>query len=88
MTTTNPVTADLVTAEALPGPSDDGWSWRPTPPAYHGPAAGYVYPGRRVLDIPGRPWPAGTPAECTSTDPGEWITPDALICTGCGLDCT
>lgn len=88
MTTTDPATADRAPTEAQLDLVEAGWHWRPTSPAYHGPAAGYVYPGRRVLDIPGRSWPASTPEECTSTDPGEWITPDVLACTGCGLDCT
>ena len=73
--------------EPPPGPVGAGWSWRPTP-AYHGFSRGYVYPGRQILDVPGRTWPAGRPEDCTSTDPGEWVCDDVLVCTGCGLDCT
>lgn len=44
--------------------------------------------GRPVLDVPGRAWPY-TPETCPTDDcEGEWIDPQHLVCTGCGLDCT
>ena len=55
----------------------------------HGPDHGYVYPGRRVVDVPGRIWPAARPEDCTDTSHTcEWLTEAVLVCRGCGLDVT
>ncbi|MGW2725604.1 hypothetical protein [Streptomyces sp. NPDC001492] len=69
-----------------------GCLWDPwIPTTSHG--GGYVWPGRMVLNVPGRTWPH-LPADCPrpETAPGEWIgegTPaETLVCPGCGLDCT
>lgn len=49
----------------------------------------FVWPGRRTVQLGGRTWPAARPEECTDSGrPTEWITPEILVCTGCGLDCT
>jgi hypothetical protein len=55
----------------------------------HGPDLGYVYPGRLVVEVPGRTWPAARPEDCTDTgQAGEWLTEHVLVCPGCGLDAT
>ena len=55
----------------------------------HGPDREYVYPGRRVVDIPGHIWPAARPEDCTDTSQtGEWLNDRVLVCPGCGLDST
>lgn len=71
-----------------------GASWRDAEVRYHGAdevdRAG-VWPGRRVLDIPGRDWPYPSPEECGRAGDlrGEWVLGYAvLVCPGCGLDCT
>lgn len=60
-------------------------------PEFHGPNQDYIYPGRRVVIIPGRLWP-DVPEECeVADDPGEveWLAGGRLlVCLGCGLDCT
>jgi hypothetical protein len=77
-----------------------GCSWDPSIPTdWHG---GYVYPGRHVLQIPGRTW-ATTPAECPDPGYGDWIAAggqvvddltapadgqEVLVCPRCGLDIT
>lgn len=49
----------------------------------------FVYPGRRVIDVPGRTWRASRPEECENgVWDGVWIDEKVLLCTGCGLDCT
>lgn len=48
----------------------------------------YVYPGRRVVEVPGRAWPAARPEDCSDTGPGEWLAGRVLVCRGCGLDVT
>lgn len=62
--------------------------YRQQPVAYHGEEFDYVDSGRQVVEIPGRTWPAARPEECTSAEVGLWITPQLLVCPGCGLDCT
>lgn len=51
-----------------------------------------VAPGRRVVVVPGREWPASSPEECEDySRTGEWISDgsrDVMVCRGCGLDCT
>jgi hypothetical protein len=55
----------------------------------HGPDREYVYPGRRVVEIPGHTWPAARPEDCTDTShTGHWLTDRVLVCRGCGLDST
>lgn len=54
-------------------------SWRDQDVAYHGPADDpeSVYPGRRVLQVPVRDWPAARPEDCrTELDSGkaQWLT--------------
>ncbi|WP_158892663.1 hypothetical protein [Amycolatopsis anabasis] len=66
-----------------------GYSYDSRFVACHGPYREYVYPGRRVVKIPGREWPAAMPEACTDTsNRGEWLNDDILICPGCGVDCT
>jgi len=70
----------------------DGVTWRDAAVGYHTPGGGFVYDGRRVVEIPGRTWPAARPEEC-SVEPwieqGEWLFDGTLlVCPGCGLDCT
>jgi hypothetical protein len=63
----------------------------------------WVYPGRTVIDVSDRTWPAARPEDCTAESfTGIWFditgrpvpnTPDApegivLLCAQCGLDCT
>ncbi len=64
---------------------------RDVPVAYHreGSERFYVAPGRRVIDMPDRTWPATRPEECKNIFwSGEWFGDMALLCTGCGLDAT
>jgi hypothetical protein len=65
-----------------------GMRYRDQPVTYHGEDFDRVVPGRRVVDVPGRVWPARRPEDCVSTEIGEWITLELLLCEGCGLDCT
>lgn len=49
----------------------------------------FVAPGRRVIDLPGRTWPAARPEECRNEGvKSSWFENKALLCLGCGLDCT
>jgi hypothetical protein len=58
---------------------------------YHTPYREFVWPGRRVLVIPGFPsWPY-TPEDCPGTQEygTRWLLDDSvLVCMGCGLDST
>ncbi|KOV17257.1 hypothetical protein ADK91_02885 [Streptomyces sp. XY511] len=72
-------------------PAPAGCTWDLTIPSetHYG---SYVAPGRYVLRAPGRRW-AHLPATCpvSEVQPGEWIgtgEDEALVCFGCGLDCT
>jgi hypothetical protein len=64
-----------------------GLSYRQEPVAYHGEEFEFVFPGRGVLIVPGRTWPARRPEECTSTELFEQIA-GLLVGPGCGLDGT
>lgn len=56
---------------------------------FHGPEQQFVWPGRTVVDVPDRVWPAARPEDCTDeSGQGEWINNELLVCRGCGLDCT
>jgi hypothetical protein len=66
-------------------------SWEDREIATHG-APGdrvFVYPGRRVVRVPGRVWPS-EPEECTAgLTETEWLAGGTLlVCLGCGLDST
>jgi hypothetical protein len=57
---------------------------------FHTPARLYVFPGRRILDLPCLIWPH-TPEDCPGGEDygGTWLFEDTvLVCSGCGLDCT
>lgn len=73
--------------------------------AHHGDAPAdpeFVWPGRRVIDVPGHTWPAARPEQCSdlsdrgvwldstgnTSDPGAGPGPVVLVCPGCGLDST
>lgn len=76
-----------------PDLSDYAASWRGEEVRYHYSDLSdreLVYPGRRVLELPGRTWPAARPEECADADStGEWVVGGrVLVCRGCGLDCT
>jgi hypothetical protein len=80
--------------EVEPYKADDlpeGAVVRDEPVAYHlaGDEKQYVFPGRRVIDVPGWTWPAARPEECQNNEwSGKWFEDKVLLCTGCGLDCT
>ena len=61
--------------------------YRPGAVAHH--HGEYVHPSRRVVD---GAWPSARPETCGDQSPfGIWIGPadqEALVCAGCGLDCT
>jgi hypothetical protein len=67
-----------------------GLTYRPGAVEHHGSEETFVWPGRQVVDVPGRTWPAARPEECTDeTNAGEWLGDGAvLVCPGCGLDST
>lgn len=59
-------------------------------PQYHTPDREFVYPGRRVLDLPLFSWPHA-PEDCPGGEEygTKWLFDDTiLVCTGCGLDST
>ncbi|NYH77161.1 hypothetical protein FHR84_000475 [Actinopolyspora biskrensis] len=74
--------------ERPPLPDNAHWGHAPS---HH--AGEYVYPGRAVLMLPGRPW-AESPERCTNADPlaNDWYGYDGeatiLVCRRCGLDVT
>lgn len=68
----------LPLAAPIPGP----------PVMYHGSQTrNWVYPGRTVIE---GNWPAAIPEHCTATDSDTQTLASgrAIVCTGCGLDCT
>ncbi|MFI7510875.1 hypothetical protein ACIBSS_29060 [Micromonospora aurantiaca] len=68
----------LPLATPIPGP----------PVMYHGSETrDWVYPGRTVVE---GDWPAAIPEHCTATDSDTQTLASglAIVCTGCGLDCT
>jgi hypothetical protein len=104
MPTTPFVTSDVSPYER-PSLADIALRYRDQEVAFHGSAEApeSVWPGRRVVDIDGRTWPAPRPEECTHTEfRGQWLTATGqvddphldidtaivLVCPNCGLDCT
>jgi hypothetical protein len=75
-------------------PSGYNWKWSEEPVAWHGRSAvdrETVFPGRRVLERAGEPWPYSQPELCGMDYGFEWMPPWpelVLICQGCGLDGT
>lgn len=72
---------------ALLGRDDASWG---AEASYHTPDREFVYPGRKVLELPLFSWPH-TPEECPgSAEFGtEWFFEGTvLVCKGCGLDST
>jgi hypothetical protein len=50
----------------------------------------YDLANRQVMQVEGRTWPY-TPDTCRADNygtQGEWITPEVLVCPGCGMDFT
>lgn len=68
--------------------------WTPTDARSHGApdlmmSPAVIYPGRKILSLPGITHPF-TPETCRDIDaPGMWVLDDlVLVCRGCGIDCT
>lgn len=73
----------------VPDLSGTPLSYRDEDVTSHGPDRTYVAPGRRVVEVPGRTWPARRPEECADDAViGEWLYERVLVCPGCGLDST
>lgn len=64
-----------------------GYAWSLSSPTAH--AGAFVWPGRRVLQIPGHVWPHH-PSICPMGDLNtQWLCDGTvLVCAGCGLDGT
>jgi len=80
---------ELAAPYERPDLSGTGMTFRHTRVAYHGPRHEPVHPGRAVVEIPRRSWPAARPEACADdSGRGAWINDHVLVCRGCGLDCT
>ena len=85
MPDTAAVSADLALYEPPALPAASGARWGVAATSHRGL---FVYPGRRVLHLPGWTW-THQPAGCPVVDRNIWMLEGAvLVCAGCGLDGT